>query len=411
MILRTSQSKIMKAFWRRNGLCHITGRNLTHSTNPIKKEIISILLFLFYVMIGGNPFFVVLTGSSPIIEHKPSQGITSLDGAALEALIARGLVRPGIGNPTVIHSINGLFDHPVIYFVQVDQAELASKGHTLLGSKVFSLVDSTTGKTQGGKDPSIRGFGAVQYAKMLDVLLPKLPPPSLAGFARGGGGAVARGGGGAVAGGGGGAVAGGGGRAVAGGGAVASPHHGSGKKSHPAPTCGHSLCTDLHNSDAGHGGIILPVFEYRCHDGSKKSVVIMVYEKGSWNLICEKMEDKDRGCWILTIARALKEEGKIYLSRDLEEYDISLGKSIDRTPVFYVKLYPPTMVKHNLSRGVLNAQVAADNGNPSLPSCYKETKAIGFFERDRDCLVPLPGNPSYPNILSGVVQSWLLRKH
>ena len=396
----------MEAFWRSQGLCPITGRDLTHSTNPIGRGIIPSLLFLFYVMIGGNPFFVVLTGSSPIIEHKPSQGITSLNGAALEALIARGLVRPGTGNPTVIHSINGLFDHPVIYFVQVDQAALASKGHTLLGSKVFSLVDPRTGKTQRGKYAWIPGFGADQYNKMLAALVPKLSsarPPSLAGFARGGGGSVAGGGDGAVAGGGGSAVAGGGGSAVA------SPHHSGGKKPHSAPTCGHSLCTDLHNSDAGHGGIVLPFFEYRCSDGSKKFVVMMGYEKGSWNLFCEKMEDKDRGCWILTVARALKEEGKIDLSRDLEESDISLGKSIDRTPVFYVQL-DRSMVTHDLSRGVLNAQVAADNGNPSLPSCYKEIRAIGFFEIIRNNLVPLPGNPnpsSYPNICSRVVQSWL----
>jgi hypothetical protein len=65
------------------------------------------------------------------------------------------------------------------------------------------------------------------------------------------------------------------------------------------------------------------------------------------------------------------------------------------------------MVKHNLSRGILNAQVAADNRNPILPRCYKEIQAIGFFEKQGTKLVPLDGNPvGYPNKFSDVANSW-----
>ena len=378
------------------GLNPTTGRNENHASEGAFKfrpnsTAVPTLLFAFYVMMGGNPFFVVLANSplaksSPIIEHQSSK--TSPAESALEALFARGLVRPGTGKPTVIQPMHGLFGKSVIYFVQVDQAALVEQGHSLTGSKKYSLIDPKTGKTQRKKDASIPGFGGCEYLEMLSALsatLSSAPLPSLAGFARGGGG---------------GAVAGGGA-------AVVSPHHGGSKKSHPAPTCGHALCTHLHNIGAGHGGIVLPVFEYRCSDGSKKSVVIMVNEKGSWNLVCEKMDDSDHGCWIATIARALMEEVKIFILRYLENSDIKLGNPIGRTPVFYVQL-DRTMVTHKLSRGVLNAQVAADNSDSRLPDCYKEIQAIGFFERIGNNLVPLDGNPTgYPNTFSRVVQSWL----
>jgi hypothetical protein len=349
-------------------------------------------LFMFYVMMGGNPFFVVLAQSSPIIEHKSSK--TNPADTALEALITRGLVRPGTGKPTVIKPVRGLFGHPLIYCVQVDQEALVGQGYSLFGSKMYSLVDPRTGKTQGGKDASIHGFGPSEYRQMLIALSgtpSSAPLPSSAGFTRGGGG---------------GAVAGGGGAAVA------ASHHHSGKKSHSAPTCGHALCTHLHDSGAGHGGIVILCFEYHSKDGSKKSVVIMGFETrrsgNFWNFFCEKMEDSDHGCWIATIARALREEGKIFLSRHLEESEIKSGNPIGRTPVFYVKL-DRSMVTHDLSRGVLNAQVAADNSNPSLPPCYKEIQAIGFFERVGNNLVPLPGNPvGYSNTFSDVANQWRL---
>jgi len=348
---------------------------------------VSTFLFVFYVMMGGNPFFVVLADSSPIIEHKSSK-TTNPSEAALEALLAKRLVRTGTRlNPADIFSRNMFPELLNITFVQINQEALAPQGHSLFGSKVYSLVDSQTGKSQGGKDSS---FGLANYSKLRDALRPVLTistPPPIAAFARGGGG------GGAVAFGGGGA-------------AVPASHHHGGKKTHSAPTCGHGLCTHLHSNGAGHGGIVIPIFEYRCKDGSKKSAIITGSENGSWNFFCEKMEHKDNGCWIATIERALREEGKLFLSRHLEEAYIKLGKPIGRTPVFYVEL-ERRMVTHDLSRGVLNAQVAADNSNPSLPPCYKEIQAIGFFERIGGNLVPLPGNPGYSNIFSDVVKSWL----
>jgi hypothetical protein len=366
------------------------GRNPHHASRgafhaaPIS---VSTFLFVIYVIMGGNPFFVVLADSSPIIEHKSSK-ITDPSEAALEALLAKRLVRTGTHKPTVIHPVHGLFDKPVIHFVEVDLAALVEKGHSLFGSKVYSLVDSQTGKSQGGKNSS---FGLPKYTELRNALRPVLTistPPPIASLARGGGG------GGAVAFGGGGA-------------AVAASHHHGGKKSHSSPRCGHVLCTHLHDEGAGHGGIVIPYFEYHYKDRSKKSAMIMIFEeRRSWNFLCERMEKKDNGCWIATIERALREEGKLFLSRDLQEADIKLGKPIGRTPVFYVEL-ERSMVKHNLSRGVLNAQVAADNSNPSLPHCFKEIQAIGFFERIGSNLVPLPGNPGHPNRFSDVVKSWL----
>lgn len=379
------------------GLNPTTGRNPNHASGGAFKSrpvysAVPTLLFAFNVMMGGNPFFVVLAKSSPIIAHQTFT--LKPDDAALEALFARGLVRPGTGNPTEIKHVHGLFGHPLIYFVQVDQAALVEQGHSFFGfgSKKFSLVDPRTGKTQGENDASINGFGRPQYLEMFSAFsgtTTSAPLPSSAGFARGGGGC-----------------------AVAGGGAaVASPHHGGRKKTHSAPKCGHALCTHLQNSDAGHGAIVLPVFEYKCSDRSKKSVVIMGFEnrrsRNFWNFFCEEMEDKDKGCWIATIVRALREEGKIFLSRYLEDSDIRLGNPIRRTPVFYVQL-DRSMVTHDLSRGVLNAQVAADNSNTSLLAYYKEIQAIGFFERVGNRLVPLDGNPAgYPNTFSDVVNSWL----
>lgn len=181
----------MEDFFRSQGIDPITGRNRRHSSGgafcavPIS---LSTLLFVFYVMMGGNPFFVVLAGSLPIVKHNSSTA-TSAD-AALEALFAKGLVRPGTGKPTVIHSINSLFGHPVIHFVQVDEAALASQGHSLLRSKVYSIVDPKTGKTQGGKDASILEFRLAEYSAMMAALLPMLQSstsPPIARFARGGG--------------------------------------------------------------------------------------------------------------------------------------------------------------------------------------------------------------------------------
>ena len=364
------------------------GRNPHHASGGAFRAApisVSTFLFVIYVIMGGNPSFVLLTNSSPIIEHE-SANTTDPSKAALEALLAKRLVRPGtLLNPTDIFSIKIFPDLPNITFVRINQEALAPQGHSLFGSKVYSLVDSQTGKSQGGKDSF---FGLENYSKLRDALRPVLTisiPPPIASLARGGGG------GGAVAFGGGGA-------------AVAASHHHGGKKPHSSPTCGHGLCNRLHDEGAGHGGIVIPIFKYHCKDGSKKTVMIMGFEKGSWNFFCEKMEDKDNWCWIETIVRALLEEGKIFLSRHLEEADIKLGKPIGRTPVFYVELVR-SMVTHDLSRRVLNAQVASDNSNRSLPHCFKEIEAIGFIELIGGNLVHLPGNPSgYPNRFSKIVK-------
>lgn len=359
----------------------------------------STFLFAFYVMMGGgNPFFVVLLNSSPIWEHKSSKSVPA--EAALEVLLAKGVVDPKTSDPTVIIPVSGLFGSEIIFFVQVDEKSLVKKDlFSFFKPDVYSLVNPKTGKTDAGKDKTIPGFCELfHYNSMLTALSPMLssaPLPSLSGFARGGGGggAVARGGG---------------------GGAVASPHHGGRKKTHSAPKCGHARCADLHTRRAGHGAIVLPFFEYKFPDGSNKPVIIMGFETrrsgNFWNFFCEKMDKSDHGCWIATIARALREEAKIFLSRNLEDSDIRLDNPIGKTPVFYVQL-DRTMVTHKLSRGVLNAQVAADNSDSRLPDCYKEIQAIGFFERIGNNLVPLDGNPAgYPNTFSDVVNTWRLSK-
>jgi hypothetical protein len=105
--------------------------------------------------------------------------------------------------------------------------------------------------------------------------------------------------------------------------------------------------------------------------------------------------------------RALREECTLFLTRPIQESDIKLGPIIGtKTPSFYVEL-DSMMVSHDLSRGVLNAQVAADIANPALPKDYKEIQAIGFFERVGKKLVSLPGN-SHRSTFSDVVNTWLV---
>jgi len=192
-------------------------------------------------------------------------------------------------------------------------------------------------------------------------------------------------------------VSGGGGASVAG---------GRKRSSNPPPSCGHLVCKHLRGNKAGHGTIVLPCFNYHSKDGSIKSVVILGFEKGSWNLFCEGMNHADRGCWIACIQRALREECKLLITRTIQVSDITLGPIIGtKTPSFYVEL-DSTMVSHDLSRGVLNAQVAADNANPALPKDYKEIQSIGFFERVGKKLVSVPGN-SHRSTFSDVVRTWL----
>lgn len=227
-------------------------------------------------------------------------------------------------------------------------------------------------------------FGGGKGCKEPDPPSPPSPPSPFTGFAGGG-----CGGGAALA--------------VAGGGKPTSKP----KISHPRPSCGHWICKHLDSNKAGHGAIVLPCFNYRSKDGSIKPVVILVFEKGSWNLICEGMNHADCGCWLACVMRALREECKLFLTRPIQESDIKLGPIIGtKTPSFYVEL-DSMMVSHDLSRGVLNAQVAADIANPALPKDYKEIQAIGFFERVGKKLVSLPGN-SHRSTFSDVVNTWLV---
>ena len=377
----------MEYFFTSQGIDPKTGRNPRHSSEGAFRTdpttYMSTLLFVFYVMMGGNPFLVVLADSSPIIEHK-STTATSAD-AALEALFARGLVRPGTGKPTVIHSVYGLFGKNVIYFVQVDQAALAPQGHSFFSSKVYSIVDGN-GNSKGGRNVSIRGFELAQYSEVMNALQSKLPSsssPPIARFARGGGS--------------GGAVAGGGG-----GGAAAT--------SLPTVPCGHDVCSTMENlENAGHGVILFPWFMY--HDrasGATFPVVILVHEKRSWNAICERMNHSDKGCWYSTITRALREEGKMTLRKSLEQSDgTPVRGSLGRTPVWYLQI--GGLVETTLNRATLNARVTSDNADPTLPKDFKEIGAIGFFRQLPDgSLVGLPGNPSVRfDVFSRIVNSLL----
>jgi hypothetical protein len=176
---------------------------------------------------------------------------------------------------------------------------------------------------------------------------------------------------------------------------------------HQRPSCEHWICKHLDRYEAGHGAIVLPCFMYHSKDGSTKPVVILGFEKGSWNLFCEGMNHADCGCWLACVMRALREECKLFLTRPIQESDITLGPIIGtKTPSFYVEL-DSSMVSHDLSRGILNAQVAADNANPALTPDYKEIQAIGFFERVGKKLVSLPGNPR-KSTFSAVVDTWLV---
>lgn len=191
-----------------------------------------------------------------------------------------------------------------------------------------------------------------------------------------------------------------------GGGGGSSAKFSGGRKKKSAPTCGHSVCNRLHDTDAGHGVILKIRFSYKAPDQSIRHVYIMGLDGArGWNFFCEKMEDADKGCWIATIERALREEAKVFLSRLLQESDIILDRLIGRTPVFLLHL-DHTMVTHKLSRRDLNSHIAAGKANKALPKCYKEIDAIGFFEVVENRLVPLPDNPSSSNTFSAVVKSY-----
>jgi hypothetical protein len=252
-------------------------------------------------------------------------------------------------------------------------------------TKPGSVISEETPKKKGFFE---KLFDGGKDSKKTDPPDPSDPPSPFTGFAGGGGGGC--GGGAALA--------------VAGGGKSSSKP----KMSHPRPLCGHWICKHLDSYKAGHGAIVLPCFNDRSKDGSIKPVVILVFEKGSWNLICEGMNHADCGCWLACVMRALREECKLFLTRPIQESDIKLGPIIGtKTPSFYVEL-DIMMVSHDLSRGVLNAQVAADNANPALPKDYKEIQAIGFFMRRGNELFSVPGNP-HKSKFSDVVDTWLVK--
>ena len=199
---------------------------------------------------------------------------------------------------------------------------------------------------------------------------------------------------------------GGGSSASSSGGGGSSASSSASSTKYPAPTCGHAVCNQFSMDNTGHGVILRIRFPYKDWNGSIRPVFILGFERArGWNFFCEKMEDADKGCWIAIIERASKEEAKVLLSRPLQESDITLDKFIGRTPVFLLQL-DHKMVTHNLSRRILNDHIAADKANKGLPKCYKEIKAIGFFEMVGKHLVPLPDNPpGYPDTFSDVVKS------
>jgi hypothetical protein len=273
------------------------------------------------------------------------------------------------------------------------EAFYASQGCDTTGRKLLPTMMPTTMPVpviseETPKKLSFFGklFGRGKDCKKTD--LPDQPSP-FKGFASGGGGGCC-GGGAALA------VAGGGGRK-----STSKP-----KMSHPHPSCGHWICEHLHSYEAGHGAIVLPCFNYHSKDGSIEPVVILGFERGSWNLFCEGMKHTDCGCWLECLMRTLREECKLILTRPIQVSDVKLGPIIGtKTPSFYVEL-DSSMVSHHLSRGVLNAHVASDNANPALPKDYKEIQAIGFFKRRDNDLFSVPGNP-HRSTFSDVVRTWL----
>ena len=152
------------------------------------------VMFVFYVLIGGNPFFIVLANSSPIIEHHSAH--TSPDDAALESLILRGLVRAGTKKPTNLTSANEVFGYMPITFVQLNEPDLVSSS-SFLSKKIFSFVNPSTGKSRKEEDRTIPDFGVTEYSTLLSFLIRlSTSKPSLA--LGGGGGAIAGGRSGAV---------------------------------------------------------------------------------------------------------------------------------------------------------------------------------------------------------------------
>ena len=336
---------------------------MSNPGNPRSEGIAGVirtfLLFVFYVIIDDVIYFVVPTGKSPIIEQEFKKITAAV--SALKALLARGLVPQGISEPQNVYLVQNLLGYPAVYFVQLDVNSLVAKRKNFCSAKLYSLGDPKTGRSQGGKDLSVKGFGVNEYSILFTSLLSKVSSassPLLAEFASGGGGGVA----------------------------VAAPLCHGVRKSQPAPTCGHAQCFW-----AGLDGIVIPFFEHQCIDGSKKSVVILVHDQGYWNFFMYSREKTD-GCWVEAIEKELVTTGKIFLSRRLNDSDITKCNSIHRCTVFKVNL-EPTMVEHDFSCGDLNAQVAGDS-------------TIGFFELDGKSLVPC--NPSdLQNKFSDMVISWL----
>lgn len=374
MILQTNATKRMNSIaktLRGLGCDPSTGRQSAAAATAIARanavspvhfgDLMLMLRFVFYLIIGGRPY-VVFVQQSLIVEHFSST--TAPDSAALEALVQKNLVPPRTLKPTVIHAVKG------IYFVKVDEGVLRSKGSTIFGSKLYSLIDPLTGKTQGGKIPSV--FEQPQCQEMMAAFLSKVqttpPLPPLASFASGG------------------------------------------KCDVVDRLCDHKLCKKNLPKTAV---LIFPVFEYKYPNMSKESVLILNFKNGVWDIPNKIMDPSDKLCWLATIMRVLLNDVKITLSYPLNDSNVKTGKPFKGIPTFFVML-DQSMVVGRLSREVLNQKVLEDNAMiPGLSACDDVTQEVGFFVRRGGALIPVPrvgleSVPGDPPNFSRLVLSWLL---
>jgi hypothetical protein len=389
--------------------------------------------FIFMVMQGGVLRVLVLPDSLPVFQRDDVDSNPST--AAYNTLQHYGILRPNApqprniwegGNSVGLESVNRLT------FVQLDPTHLVDSSSW--GIKKYSLCDGN-GRSESSVDRTVDGFRDDQYRRLFEQLSqisvrpfdqsvrhepmnpalartslfsthsaePHQAPKSSRKHSSGGGEAAEillpdceaadaedssftsmfRG--------------------LMSGGEATTP-------SLPTVLCGHDVCSTMeHLENAGHGVILFPWFMY--HDrasGATFPVVILVYEKGSWNAMCETMSRSDKGCWYSTITRALREEGKMTLRKSLQPSDgTPVRGSLGRTPVWYLQI--GDLVETKLNRATLNARVASDNADPKLPKDFKEIQAIGFFRQLPDgSLVGLPGNPSVRfDVFSIIVKSLL----
>lgn len=373
--------------------------------------------FIFLVMRDGVLRVLVLPDSLPVFQR--DDAASNPKTAAYNTLQHYGLLRSNAPQPRNIweggNSV-GLENVNQLTFVQLDPTHLVDSSSW--GSKKYSLCDGN-GRSESSVDRTVDGFRDDKYRLLFEQLSqisvrpfeqpvrhepmnpalartdlfsthsaePPRAPKSSWKHSSGGGEA-----------------------AEAEDPTITSMFSGAAATSLPTVPCGHDVCSTMeHFENAGHGVILFPWFMY--HDrasGATFPVVILVYEKGSWNAICETMSRSDKGCWYRNMQRAIREEGKMTLRKKLEPTDgTPMRGSLGRTPVWYMQI--GDIVETKLNRATLNARVAADNADPSLPRDFKEIQAIGFFRQLPDGnLVGLPGNPIVPsNVFSKIVTSLL----